>query len=258
MKHVFLSTAALALLSGGALAADLPAYEPPPVAVATSVYDWTGFYVGVSGGWAWLGDDDDADIDCTDFGPACINFPATVDLNDGDGGLIGGTAGFNFQVNQFVFGIEGDLSWANWDQDGSFTFPGGGGFTPFTLTVDRDIDWFGTLRGRVGFAFDRFLIFGTGGLAAAGVDTTTTAVFTPTTTGDFAGSSDDTEFGWTLGGGGEVAVTQHITIKAEALYFNLGDQSVIATDPQFPGFSYTVNTEDLDGVIGRVGANFKF
>jgi outer membrane immunogenic protein len=254
------SAAALILASATAWAADLPA-EPalvaPPPAPA---YSWTGFYAGVSGGWAWSGDDT-VGIDCNNLlftcgGPGDL-IPSSLDLDGGDGAIIGATAGYNWQINQFVIGAEGDISWADLDSDASLSVPGAGFRPPFDADFEENIDWFATLRGRLGIAVDRVLVFGTGGLALAGVDQDTSGITTPAALGNFHGSSDDTQVGWTAGGGVEFAVAEHITLKAEALYFDLGKQSATATDPTFNGSSYTVS-HDVNGVIARAGLNYKF
>jgi outer membrane immunogenic protein len=263
MQRLLLCTSAAALISSVAFAADLTEMDPASILVPVpAAHDWSGFYAGLSGGWVWTGDDDAA-IDCDLLGIVCASaggpFPDLIGLGDGDGGIIGGTVGFSWQANRIVFGLEGDVSWTGIDADGRFSFPGGGNVDPIELRVDREVEWFGTARGRLGVAADRFLIFGTGGLAFADVELSTLAVDpTPGALENFSGAEDDWEFGWTLGGGVEVAVTNRFSVKAEALYFDLGDQSATATDADFPGASYSVNGDNLTGVVARVGGNFHF
>ena len=80
---------------------------------------------------------------------------------------------------------------------------------------------------------------------------------TPTAACDFAGTATDTLFGWTGGGGVEVAITEHVSFKAEALYYDVGDLTVTATDPQFPAEAYDA-TVDFNGIVARGGLNFNF
>jgi outer membrane immunogenic protein len=221
-------------------------YEPPLEGVAPITgYNWSGFYAGVIGGWnrseadgAW-----NFSGQLTDPPPNLLSFDAhggTQFRSSGDGGLIGGTVGANLQKGIFVFGLEGDFAWT--DKSGK----GSDGFTDFvSLTFAEgppvelelpgksthhwDIEWFGTGRLRAGITpFDRLLIFGTGGIAFAGVDLKTTGLvfvapnFTqmiPPT------SSSDTYVGWTAGAGGEFALTPRIRVKADWLYYDLGSES---------------------------------
>ncbi len=206
-----------------AFAADMPAptYTPPPMAEpapAPFAYDWTGVYVGINAGYAW----GEYGVGDPDFGGFSM---------DGDGALIGGTVGANWQVDQFVFGIEGDLSWA--DMDGS-TAPAPG------VVVNAENKWFGTVRGRLGFAVDQILIYGTGGAAFTSVDAEIPGL----------GSDSNTHVGWTLGAGIEAALTENISAKAEYLYADFGSED------------YTIGgaiTEvDYDAHVVRAGLNYRF
>ena len=170
MKKFLISTAALALFSSAAIAADLPTIEAAPiVAPVETVFSWTGFYAGLDAGWIW---------------------------NESDGWVAGGFAGYNFQQDSIVFGAEADLEWANVDSDDD----------------DADVDWQGSLRGRAGFAVDQFLLYGTAGLAFADLD-------------EDGGDDDDGdwEFGWTAGGGADVAVTDNVFLRGEYRYADYGD-----------------------------------
>jgi outer membrane immunogenic protein len=260
MKHLVLALAATTLLSGAALAADLPAYEPAPLAVASpGGYDWTGFYVGLQGGGIW------GDVDTDTFplpSPAVFGDDQFSQSTDLDGFLGGLEAGFNWQSGMFVFGVEGDISAANVDGNSVFgelpLFPGPGTDPGSSQTVDVDMNWFGTLRVRAGITpMDRVLLFASGGLAVADVDYTvvTDYVGAPFR---YPGSSSDTEFGWTIGGGAEVALGSRWTVKAEYLYFDLGDETIVA-NPVAPNPPFQVQTtQDITGHLGRVGVNFRF
>ena len=156
--------------------------------------NWSGLYVGVHGGYGW------ADVTHTDtFAP-----PDTVNY-DVDGGLFGGQIGYNIQFGHAVFGIEGDIAWSG--VDGSTAGP------PIAASFDMDV--IATIRGRFGWAFDSFLLFGS--IGAAWADVTTTQ-------GGF-GSDSDNHTGIVLGAGGAWRATDNFSFRAEYLYGNFGEES---------------------------------
>ena len=187
MKRLFAAGVALLALAGMAAAADLPPapyYRAPPPYVP--LYTWTGFYLGLNGGGA--------------FGSSTWDTAGSINTS---GGLVGGTIGYNYQINHFVVGAEADIDWAS--ISGTTTTaacPAG------CKTGDL---WLSTVRGRVGYAADRFLPFVTGGAALGNINATTAGL---TTTG--------TNAGWTVGAGLEFAFTPSWSAKAEYLYVNLG------------------------------------
>ena len=149
MKRILLGGIVLAL-AASAHAADLPRSVPPvvkaPVLAPPSVYDWSGFYLGINGGYGWGQSSFDGATGT--FG----NFNTA-------GWVAGGTAGYNLQYGHAVFGVEGGIDWSNINGSASCV----GGFASCQVKND----WLGTARGRFGFAFDRFLPFVTGGLEVA-------------------------------------------------------------------------------------------
>ncbi|MGB6877495.1 MAG: outer membrane protein [Candidatus Acidiferrales bacterium] len=169
-----------------AQAADLslaPLYKaPPPVSPA---YDWSGFYLGVNGGGGW------GDSHWQGIGRAGLS-----------GGQLGGTAGYNWQLGQAVLGLEGDIDWSH--LTGNVPCAGG--------TCTTSDTWLSTVRGRVGYSFDRFLPYVTGGLASGNI-----GAAAPGLPG---GSTTNT--GWALGGGVEVALPGNWSAKAEYLHVDLG------------------------------------
>ncbi|MGE0563139.1 MAG: outer membrane protein [Pseudolabrys sp.] len=206
---------------GSALAADLPRRPAPaPVAKAPiyAPYNWTGLYVGLNGGYGW---------GTSSFSGAT----GTGDFNV-NGGLLGGTLGYNWQVGHAVFGLETDLGWSGMKDSAAC-----GAFTCETKNT-----WLGTTRGRIGYAWDRFMPYITGGVAYGNVKATTLGV----------GSASDTRFGWTVGAGVEVAVSGPWTAKLEYLYADLGDfncGTCTATPPS--NVDFTTN-------IVRAGLNYRF
>ncbi|MET0606945.1 MAG: outer membrane protein, partial [Beijerinckiaceae bacterium] len=205
MKKLILATVAVAGLSTASLAADIPSRRVAPVAPAPVVYapafTWTGFYIGVQGGYTrgrTTGAVSDA-IGGESFG------------YDTDGGLFGVHAGYNFQFSpMFVAGVEADAEWSGLSGSGVTSL---GAFGHST-----DIEWQGSLRGRLGLAFERAMIYATGGLALANIEH---AAIGPISSYSYS----DTRAGWTLGGGIEYAVTNNVTIRGEYRYADYGRET---------------------------------
>jgi outer membrane immunogenic protein len=157
--------AGLALAAATASAADLPAREAPPLApiiAAAPVFTWTGFYGGLNAGWGWR-DDDEETVVLGGAVPGTLFFP-----DNDDGGFTGGAQiGYNYQIGSFVIGLETDIQWADTGEGEEVAFiPAGAPGTFVPGEFDNDLsDWFGTVRARAGVAFDRVLIYATGGLA---------------------------------------------------------------------------------------------
>lgn len=229
MKRVLLAGAGLMALVAAqpAAAADLPARMPvkAPVAVIQG-YDWSGFYIGINGGGAW-GRSDFTSV----TGPG-----VAFDVN---GGLVGGQIGVNWQWTNWVFGIEADADWAR--IRGSAPCP-----NP-AFACRTELDAIGTVRGRLGLAWDRALLYGTGGFAWG---RTRAEVASPA--GLVTGSTE-TQVGWTAGLGVEYALAPNWSVKLEWLHYDLG------TD-RFTGFA--PNGPDADirsrGEIVRAGLNYRF
>ncbi len=163
-----------------ALAADPPG--PVPTFTSSS-FDWTGFYAGLHIGYGW-GD--------VDIAGGAIN----VDV---DGILGGGQIGYNWQTDQWVWGIEGDISAAG--MDGA------------TGAVTADEEWIATIRGRVGYTWDQWLLFASAGVAFTGVEAAAGGI-----------ADDNTHTGWTAGAGIEYGFNQNWTMRAEYLYIDFDDE----------------------------------
>lgn len=264
MKRFSLATLALIGSTLAAGAADLPRRTAAPIApiAAVPVFTWTGFYVGANVGYAF-----DADTRATTVGtPGFLGLvPAGIvpgELDTGDDGFTGGgQIGFNYQFGALVAGIEADLQFLDSNKSTAFTGAAVLG-TQLTTQAESDIDYLGTVRGRLGFAFDRLLVYATGGLAYGDVSSRAgvTGVQAPALV--WTGRSSEVQFGWTVGGGIEYAVTNNLTLKAEYLYYDLGDQTVrtipnAAAAAVVPGVAYDARFE-TSGQIARVGLNYKF
>jgi outer membrane immunogenic protein len=224
IKNVLAACLAVGVLvtAESAGAADLsvaPLYKAPPPAEVAQVYNWTGFYLGINGGGGW--------------GHSYWDTNATgIPLS---GGLVGGTAGYNYQIGRAVLGVEGDVDWA--DLSGTRASTG----CPVGCTTSDS--WLSTVRGRVGYAFDRFLPYVTGGLAVGDIQAATPG---------FPGATN-TNAGWTIGGGLEVALPGNWSAKAEYLHVDLGRFNC-GTDC---GVAPTDNVSMHDNLF-RAGVNYRF
>lgn len=255
----FLSATVAAAISATAFtqiafAADLPrkapAYTPPP-----PVFSWTGFYVGLNAGWGWShgGDPTTCFNSATGNSAGCAIVPDSG-LN-ADGFIGGGQLGYNYQVGTWVFGIEADFQGA--DIKDTLTVANlAGAPVAFNYTASQKMNWFGTVRPRVGYAWDRALLYVTGGLAYGHRSASNSLNFVTGIV--YAGSNSDTRAGWTVGGGLEYAFTNNWTAKIEGLYYDLGDLTVVANRMPTPDIWSDTKVFDFRGGIIRVGVNYKF
>lgn len=230
-KFAYVIAAAISFgAAQAATAADLPVKAP--VYKAAAPYNWTGLYIGGTVGYVWgRSQHCDTSAFCTD----------TFDVNGFAGGV---TLGYNWQVNNWVLGIETDFSGARAKGD-TPTIPGVYGCGAECHTK---LDWFGTVRGRVGPTFDNFFPYLTGGFAYGRLyaDLGIPAV----------SSASGTKSGWTAGGGIEYALAaQHWSVKLEYLYFELGD--LFYDTAQVCG-SLSCTAVDNRFSVLRAGLNYRF
>ena len=211
---------AACVAAGSALAADLPlgaAPDPYPSPVPAERFDWSGFYFGAHTGWQW------SDFD-TGNG-------VTGSFTNRDNGVIGGVhGGYNFMLTpSFLLGAEADFTFSDIEDTRSVA----------GVTYRTSTDWSSNIRGRAGWVFDRFLVFGTGGLAIAEIDASANGV-----------SDEATKVGWTIGAGVESMVTENITARLEYLYQDFGDETFT-----LGGQAYET---DLNNNQVRFGVSYKF
>jgi outer membrane immunogenic protein len=217
-------------------------------------YDWSGLHVGISGGGAFNSHDPSSSYENVDPATQAI-LPHGAALTS-NGGLVGGEIGYDVQTGGWIVGVEGDFSWTNFGDSTTNILPEdlATGRPQLTFATNYQMDWISTVRGRIGIPLDHFLIYGTGGLAFADVSMGQTV--TVGTFGQLAGSADKTKTGWTLGGGAEYALCDNITLRAEALWFDLGKIDVRASTPNFDA---AVDVDQkVEGVIARGGVGYKF
>ena len=223
------------------------------------MFTWTGFYVGVNAGYGWQNSERQLDLRSgRHLLAGAAGGTITYADDNGDGFVGGGQVGYNYQFGSFVLGVEADLQCADLGgSNGTAFVPAGfpAAFVP--AGTAGGIDWFGTVRARAGFAFDRALVYATGGFAYGGADDNN----------DFFGSNnDDVRTGWALGGGVEYAFTNNLTLGLEGLWVNLeGDnnQTFIGTVPAAGGTGRRsslrpATTSDNEFFVARAKLNFKF
>jgi outer membrane immunogenic protein len=248
MKKLLIgSFVALTMGGGAAIAADMPLKAPPPVAV----FSWTGCYVGIEGGGAWGRSRHDF------IAPGLGALNQITPWFDVSGGLAGIEYGCNQQFGgNWVFGIEGDISWTNKKGSSFETGPAGIGAGTTTWSDQTKEKWISTSRARIGWAWDRTLLYVTGGFATAKVEANVTV---PAGFGVFTGTWTDshTLYGWTVGAGIEYAFLNNWSLKAEYLYVRFENQAYqFLGTPLFPAFQR--GGLNLDNHIARVGLNWRF
>ena len=267
MQRVLLALAAFVLGTGTTLAADLPVRPYAKAPAIASVYNWTGFYVGGNAGWIW--NKSGATI-TPGNGAAQTFFTPTIDVApflplSSNAFIGGGQAGYNWQVDPtWVVGVEADIQGTGLKTTAVRPGPDD---PSRIMTATEKLDWFGTLRGRIGVTpWDRGLLYVTGGLAYGHVNVST-ALTRPGFGGAAgngcgganncqAGSATDTRFGWTVGAGFEWAFHQNWSVKGEYLYYDLGSLSYRMTDPFFPAVFNA--SADFKGSIARAGINYRW
>jgi outer membrane immunogenic protein len=256
MGQMRITTAAAVALAVGIPSLAYADGMPASRAAVAPPFTWTGFYAGVNVGWGW--NDDDKTIILRDgaaFSPCSV--PQTSSCGTSifpSGWFGGGQFGYNWQTGPWVIGVETDIQGADISGDvhhRAIFLPTAVG-TDF-LNARRDLDWFGTLRGRVGYAFDRALAYVTGGFAYGGVNDR--LVVFHYTGGTTVLSRDDTETGYTVGAGIEFAFATNWSAKFEYQHIDLGDERL------FDRTRLTaLNTTRIDDHLDtfRVGLNYRF
>ena len=242
IRRTILPALAGLLIAGEAGAADLPRRAAPPPPPIPPAFTWTGFYVGANAGYGFRGGSSSY-TDAT-YG--------TVTESGSKGGFVGGgQIGYNYQLTPgsgWVLGAEADFQGTTFGRRGD----GSIGTTSY-YGVAPSLDWFGTVRGRLGYAFDRWLVYGTGGFAYGGGSASPYASAYPYTL------PDTTRLGYAVGGGVEYALTDHVSVKVEGLYVDLGKKSSGTTyyDSSVPAYYGTGRSDSGFGVV-RGGLNYRF
>jgi outer membrane immunogenic protein len=273
MRTIIASTVAALLAGSAAFAADLPSRKSVVAPPIVPTFTWTGFYVGVNAGYSW-------NDSKTHYSYALSNSADFAEFNalglvpqrlgrNADGFTGGAQIGYNYQIGQFVLGAEADFQYLDARQSAghSVTLLDANGSNATVSTGMRSsLNWLGTLRARAGYAFDRTLIYATGGLAYGRSENRSFITSTGVDddgpfTGLWSGSKSSVRYGWALGAGVEYAITDNLTLKAEYLYYDLGRTKYqiagVSTDPDDEFLGATVR-RDNKGSIVRAGLNWKF
>jgi outer membrane immunogenic protein len=262
MRRILIVGAASMIAASRAIAADLPVPAPAYYPAVPPVYDWGGGYIGINGGYAFGQSEWGSDS----LNPSHLSSTGNFNVN---GGLVGGTVGVSGQFGAWVVGVEGDFDWQGLRGTSSSAFCTSLFASPHPpaakgLSCETESNWFGTVRARFGYAWDRVLLYGTAG--GAGVNVQTSLNGLPAQT--------NPEFGWTVGGGLEWAFAENWTAKVEYLFVDLAQNAVCnhgyscGYDRLGPPPGVTVvppvsalnsnTTVQLNENIVRVGVNFKF
>jgi outer membrane immunogenic protein len=216
----------LIVASAGFLAAlAVPAFAADPTAnvpMTAPGFDWTGYYAGLQAGYGW----GQSDITGTEGGP----FSVTPDI---DGGFVGGHVAGLWQFDQAVLGGEADLNYSS--INGTADLGLGNNF-------GTDIKWFGSVNAKAGFAMDRLLVYGIGGIAFAGIETS--QVSGP------AFTSARTNVGWTVGAGVDYALTDKFVVGAQYRYYDFGSEHYDTPEP--------FNDRDQNVKLNTVGINLSY
>jgi outer membrane immunogenic protein len=266
MKRLALAISILAVSAVGASAADMapaPVYTkaPPPV---VAIYNWTGFYIGLNGGGGWA--DDRSNVVYESL--AGVPYPSTAlpggagtfGSRSAAGGFGGGQIGYNWQAQNWVFGLEADAQGSGIRGSEGATLPyfAGSPGSTITATTTERLDWFGTVRGRLGYAWNNFLLYGTGGFAFGQTNSTIT------TADSFGftsfGADTTTRTGYVVGAGAEYGFAPNWSAKLEYQYLDLGRGTINAVEflAGAPTIFATANSTRYDYHTVRLGINYRW
>ena len=240
-----------------ASAADMPVKAPPAAPAAPVAYNWSSCYLGVNGGGKWSDFHTDHFVGTGALGLGPLFFP--FDGNNGSSntsGMFGGQVGCQWQSGGWVFGFEGDFDGTNLRR----TFVAGA-LAPFPFlpgdALEFKNDWQASIRGRLGYAWDRWLVYGTGGVAFANIEATLALVPAPFALPTFVGSRSDTATGWTIGAGVEYAFWNNLSIGLEYRFTQFGRQDFSLAGGTLLAFPVLVNPRlDTNEVTARLNWHF--
>lgn len=294
MKKLLISATALALTAGGALAADLPSRKAEPLLPPPPPPMWTGFYAGLNAGYNFGTNGDAASRNFANPVPAgplgIIVDPTPASMSGSQSlsqnGFLGGLQiGYNFQWGNFLLGVETDIQGAGVRGSSVIRSTAASQVQiPLVVTIDQTsngsteinagLDYLGTARGRLGYLVTpTLLLYGTGGFAYGGAYSQVrqtayeyVAITQPLFPPQYAmstwlggGQQSQLLIGWTAGGGLEWMVMPNWSLKAEALYWDLGRMSVKTTPALSPALNgLGVTSVSYSGVAARAGVNYHF
>jgi len=267
MRSVLIALAMASMVATAAVeqahAADIPApvlKAAPFSPLSPRSYAWSGFYVGVHLGYGF--GDNDVDLGLIDGSgtlqaAAAAGAFATTFSVDRNGVLGGAQVGYNMQSDQWVWGVEADFSGSDISGSQTIQLPAVGAF-PNQSSVSQNMDWFGTLRLRGGYAMNNWLFYATAGLAYGHVKYSYLQTNTPFGgTINTLGSDSSVEVGWTAGAGVEYGWGQW-SGRLEYLYYDLGNHNYNIQFNTAPAGVFIAPNFHNSGSIVRVGLNYRF
>ena len=250
-------------LCGAAATASADGYQRRPVAAPCCAFSWTGFYLGVNGGYAWSSDETVRLVETFEsaIAPPVVAFAGNFGSLAPQGGFAGIQGGANLQMGAVVAGFEVDAQWADISDDSLATVLATGpliGTLNYTVATSNRVTRFGTFRSRLGLAWDKTLVYATGGLAWGRVEHT--MVFRDTAGFNSVDHVAGTHVGYVVGGGIEHAFGPHMSLKLEYQYIDLGSEHYTAVERNaagtVSGFRTNIDTE-TDFHTVRLGLNVK-
>lgn len=297
MKRWLMASAASALMIGAASAADLPRrVAPPPVFVPIPVFTWTGFYAGLHSAYAFS---DKQTVHTSGYNgspstgcpPNCETAaartalasvyspygPTSVKSEQNGFANVGGGFGVNYQLTPgsgFVVGAAFDISWTDLHKN-TVLINNPNTYYRTGSVYSQSLDYLGTVNGKIGYAFDRFLVYGTGGLAFGNVGYGASFYSAGGSLQYLGGYDVNFETGYNYGGGVEYAIPEDsflssfafgkllgiqsaVTIKAEYIRYDLGSRSVLVDSAPYAGYGSYISKFHTEGSIVRAGFNYKF
>ncbi len=273
MRKLILAAIGAAAVAGSAVAADLPSRAAPVLAAPAPVFTWTGAYLGGQIGYAWT--KGDSAIDSVGHSAAGDSFYDTYRLQSNSSGVIaGGHIGYNLQISQWVLGIEGDLDGSSLSKSSNFLAYSNYYQDTINTAAQSSLGVQSSIRGRVGVAFDRVLLYGTGGVAFGGSNSFVSTSYPGCVrtggnnclfgVGPFFGhnSFSRTLVGWTAGAGVEYAITNNWLVRAEYRFTQFEHSNNYLTNsypPAYAGEYVSANwRRNLNENRVQAGLSYKF
>jgi len=252
------------IVFGFATSVQADGYSAPRAAYGPAPLTWTGLYVGVHGGGAWLNED-------SNFDPLFNGAVNTVAWNrspesfkqSGESGVLGVQVGYNAQVSpSFLIGVEWDWSWTGLKDSQTVDTRNGAGvaFAPASPAfMSSEVNWLTSVRGRLGVVSSGALFYATAGFAAGDVKNRAHLASVPPGT-NWDANVNDTRTGFVVGGGAEYKLSRNLLLRAEYLYYNLsGTTSTVDGVPaNFPGFQIRYDWDQTEIHVARVGLSYRF
>jgi outer membrane immunogenic protein len=274
MKRILLAGVAAFGLVGTSSAADLAVKAP---VAYVPLFTWTGCYLGANGGWIGGGDKYHTEerygfYDKTKNGYyAAVSSPFSFS-SDESAGTVGGQFGCQFQTGSWVIGSEWDWNWTGLKEDTALSSldPFEESYFQVDQATHKQFTWFSTARARLGFAWDRVMIYATGGLAYASYDAYTQVDWDVNRDYEdlpfyYRGGYHENRFGYAVGGGLEWAFANNWTAKAEFLYLDFGSFDFKSpvdrlTSDELTDFTYDAwhTRVDAKEYVARIGINYLF